>query len=127
MIGQTPRDYTNQELLVASVLDELGMRYIEQYEVGTRTVDLLIPELAEDGSLGVVVEVDGYYGHSRKSDTKRDQELLDGGVDEVWHVTASKREEVREFLLGKLNTYGNRWDLEDRQDLGQPQVKHDAS
>lgn len=85
-----PRDYTDQENLVAEILDEFGFRYERQLEFGTRNVDFYISETEE------VIEVDGIYGHLRKADKKRDEELVEfPDIRKVNHVTGTTRKDLK--------------------------------
>ncbi|MBI2020122.1 DUF559 domain-containing protein [Candidatus Daviesbacteria bacterium] len=76
------KDHTKQENLIADVLSNLGIRYVQQYNIGQYTVDLFLPEL------NYVIEADGVYGHFKKGDIKRDFILVsDFGIDKVIHTT----------------------------------------
>ena len=52
-----PRDFTEQELLIARCLDEFGLRYEQQAYFHPYIADFYIEELQ------MVVEADGVYGH----------------------------------------------------------------
>lgn len=92
-----PRDYTKQENLIAKVLDNLGIRYVQQYQFGNRTVDVFIPDLK------LVIEADGPYGHIRKEDRARDEELFESGeVDQILHVKESSAKEIKEKVENKI-------------------------
>ena len=65
-----PRDFTEQELLIAQCLGDFGLRYDEQVYYHPYTVDFYIPEIK------MVVEADGVYGHFKQRDVKRDMELM---------------------------------------------------
>ena len=52
-----PRDYTDQENLIADCLSKFGMRYDQQVYYHPYIVDFYIPEIK------MVVEADGVYGH----------------------------------------------------------------
>ena len=82
-----PRDYTDQENIIAGYLSEFGLRYIEQYDLYPYTVDFFIPEL------NMVIEADGKYGHFKKRDRKRDQFLSE--QDEIEHIIHIKENTYR--------------------------------
>ena len=54
-----PRDYTQQENLIANQLSEFGLRYDQQVPINQFTADFFVPEL------GLIIEADGVYGHLR--------------------------------------------------------------
>jgi len=88
------RDFTIQENYVAEVLTELGLRYEQQYSIGSRTVDFYLPEMRS------VIEADGVYGHLRKADRKRDSELMDLGVKDIFHVRDTTKSTIFDTLVG---------------------------
>jgi len=88
------RDFTIQENYVAEVLTELGLRYEQQYAIGSRTVDFYLPEMRS------VIEADGVYGHLRKADRKRDSELMDLGVKDIFHVRDTTKSTIFDTLVG---------------------------
>jgi len=88
------RDFTVQENYVAEVLTELGLRYEQQYSIGSRTVDFYLPEMRS------VIEADGVYGHLRKADRKRDSELMDLGVKDIFHVKDTAKSTIFDTLVG---------------------------
>ena len=96
-----PRDYTNQENIVAECLDKSGLRYTSQYEIFPYTVDFYIPEIK------MVLEADGKIGHLRKRDKNRDAYLVKQfDVDYVIHIKDFTKEKIEEKLwqeLSKLN------------------------
>jgi very-short-patch-repair endonuclease len=98
MMGPKPKDFTPQELLIMSVLDEIGLRYAPQYTIGTRWADFFIAEL------NAVIEADGVYGHLRRADRKRDAEILAAGIEHVFHVDAKTRPRIKEQIWEFLNT-----------------------
>ena len=57
--------------------------------------------------LDIVVEADGPFGHLAKRDAKRDQDLKDMGVVEVWHVREKTLQDIKERLWQELNRYQN--------------------
>ena len=93
-----PKDYTAQENLIAQVLDELGLRYDQQYEAYPYTLDFYIPEVR------MCIEADGVYGHYRKRDIKRDMELMKRStVNHILHVEGTIYSEIKETIWEALN------------------------
>ena len=88
------RDFTVQENYVAEILTELGLRYAQQYSIGSRTVDFYLPEMNS------VIEADGVYGHLRKADRQRDAELISLGVDDIFHVRDTTKSTIFNTLVG---------------------------
>jgi very-short-patch-repair endonuclease len=64
-------------------------------------VDFLLTEL------DVVVEADGPFGHLAKRDARRDQDLIDMGIAEVWHFREKTLKDIKERLCQELNRYQN--------------------
>ena len=94
----TPKDYTDQEKLIAQELGELGFRYAEQYLFFPYTVDFYVPELK------LVIEADGKYGHLKKRDMKRDLNLSEyDEIEYILHITAFTHSEIGEMLWQGLN------------------------
>ena len=62
--------YTNMQLSVEKIMNELGFQTVLEYEVGNYSIDIYIPEL------NLAVEVDG-FGHYKKRDVKRDAKVLE--------------------------------------------------
>ena len=89
-----PRDFTVQENYIAEILTELGLRYEQQYSIGSRTVDFYIPEMKS------VIEADGVYGHLRKADRKRDLELMSLGISDIFHIRDSTKPTILDTLEG---------------------------
>lgn len=92
-----PRDFTQQENLVAEVLSELGIGYAQQVEFGTYTVDFFLPDN------GVVIEADGFWGHLRKADRKRDTELkTNTEIKDILHISSTTKsgilQEIQEYF-----------------------------
>ena len=105
-----PKDYTVQETTIAKCLSELGMRYEQQYDFYPYTVDFWLADIS------MVIEADGVYGHLRKRDIRRDQDLVDNyGIDHVLHIKETTREEIRDILWQGLNKLPN----EQRRQLNQ--------
>ena len=61
-----PKDYTKQEIIIADVLSDMGLRYDTQVPINQYTADFFVSEL------GMIIEADGIYGHLKKRDMKRD-------------------------------------------------------
>ena len=97
-----PKDYTDQEQLIAEELSELGLRYDQQVPIQSYTVDFFVPEL------GLVIEADGVYGHLRKRDTYRDSELMRiYGISDILHIKESTKEGVKDTLCRVLENFPN--------------------
>ena len=97
-----PKDYTDQEQLIAEELSELGLRYDQQVPIQSYTVDFFVPEL------GLVIEADGVYGHLRKRDTYRDSELMRiYGISDILHIKESTKEGVKDTLCRALENFPN--------------------
>jgi very-short-patch-repair endonuclease len=77
------------------------LRYITQAKFGQYDVDFLLTEL------DVVVEADGPFGHLSKRDARRDQDLKDMGIAEVWHFREKTLKDIKERLCQELNRYQN--------------------
>ena len=93
-----PKDHTPQEQAIASILDEFGLRYDAQHPFGTYTVDFWIPEI------NMVVEADGFYGHHKPRDVKRDMDLMGiPSIDHVLHITDVSYKDIKETLWQALN------------------------
>jgi len=88
------RDFTVQENYIAEILTELGLRYEQQYSIGSRTVDFYLPEIKS------VIEADGVYGHLRKADRKRDFELMNLGVKDIFHIRNTTKPTILDTLVG---------------------------
>mgnify|MGYP002622640075 FL=1 len=92
-----PRDFTEQELLIARCLDEFGLRYEQQAYFHPYIADFYIEELQ------MVVEADGVYGHLGKRDRKRDSDLLElDEIEHVVHVKGTTLENIKETLWQEL-------------------------
>ena len=93
-----PRDYTDQENIIAGYLSEFGLRYTEQYGFYPYTVDFFIPEL------NMIIEADGKYGHFKKRDQKRDQFLLEQGeIEHIIHIKERTKVKIKDVLWQELN------------------------
>ena len=95
-----PKDFTNQEKIIASCLSKLGLRFTEQFNISKYTVDFWIPELA------MVIEADGMMGHLRKADAKRDEALLkdtEVDVEHVLHISSTSHEPIMEEICQALD------------------------
>jgi|SRR3989344_1232212 len=92
------RDFTEQEMELAKVLDELGMRYEYQFEVYPYTLDFYIP------MHHLVIEADGMYGHYKKADRKRDLYLKNCGFSDIIRIKGYGFQDILVELLNKLST-----------------------
>ena len=93
-----PKDNTPQEIIIAKVLDDLGLRYDSQHFFLRFVVDFWIPEL------GMVIEADGVYGHFKKRDMRRDMELMSGPqIEHILHVKDTQYEPIKETIWQALN------------------------
>ena len=93
-----PKDYTEQENIIAKCLDDFGLRYDQQSEFPPYTVDFYIPEIL------MVVEADGKYGHLTKRDVKRDFELgKHNNIEYILHVKDKTQERIRKTLWRALS------------------------
>ena len=88
------KDYTAQELLIATCLDELGVRYAQQVLIDKYTVDFVIED-------DIIIEGDGAFGHSRKSDAERDI-ILCQHKEHVIHIESQIELEIKQELMGAL-------------------------
>tara|TARA_R110000824_G_scaffold10696_2_gene46815 strand:- start:69 stop:377 length:309 start_codon:yes stop_codon:yes gene_type:complete len=85
-----PRDYTPQEKQLALAIENIGLRYVEQFEIYPYTVDFYIPDIK------LVIEADGTYGHLSKRDRKRDAFLLGSeDVDNIIHIKEKTEKEMK--------------------------------
>ena len=86
-----PRDYTKQEQLIAEELSEFGLRYEQQVDIYPYTVDFFVSEI------GLIIEADGVYGHLRKADKIRDDNLLGlEDINSVVHISSSTKVSIIE-------------------------------
>ena len=93
-----PRDYTEQENIIAECLSEFGLRYEQQYDFYPYTVDFYVAEI------NMVIEADGVYGHLSKREAKRDYDLANvDGIGYVVHIKETKKGEIEEVLWQELN------------------------
>jgi|TARA_R110000824_G_scaffold98088_1_gene234115 very-short-patch-repair endonuclease len=93
-----PRDYTKQELVIAEVLSDLGLRYDTQVHVSKYVADFFVPEL------GMIIEADGIYGHLKKRDIKRDADLMRiYGIKNILHIKDNSKTGVTDTLWQALN------------------------
>ena len=92
-----PRDFTEQELIIARCLDEFGLSYEQQAYFHPYIADFYIEEIQ------MVVEADGVYGHLGKRDRKRDSDLLElDEIEHVVHIKGTTLENIRETLWQEL-------------------------
>ena len=107
------RNHTPQEKLVRRVLEENGLLYQYQIDIGQYTVDFYLPELQ------VIVEADGVFGHLKKRDKQRDYRLAAMGYQRVWHLKETTisglRNEFNILMKGAEEYYaGTRTDRDDQ-------------
>ena len=94
-----PTDFTNQENIIADCLSEMGMRFEQQKQFYTYTVDFWIPDLK------FVIEADGVYGHLKKRDMQRDITLLENpSIEYIFHIRADTKQRVQEELWRALES-----------------------
>ena len=92
-----PRDYTEQEQIIARCLDGFGLRYEQQAYYHPYIIDFYIPEIK------MAVEADGVYGHLSKRDRKRDKDLLSlEDIEYIIHIKETTLEKIRESLWQEL-------------------------
>ena len=92
-----PRDYTDQENLIARCLDEFGLRYEQQAYYHPYIVDFYVPELK------MVIEADGVYGHLGKRDRKRDKDLQSiEDIEYIVHIKEKTLEKIKDILWLEL-------------------------
>ena len=93
-----PRDYTDQENIIAEYLSEWGIRYETQAPFPPYTVDFYIPELS------MVIEAAGVYGQLGKRDRIRARNLIQtGDILIVLHCKETTKGKIKEFLWRELN------------------------
>ena len=106
-----PKDYTRQENIIAECLSEFGIRYEQQYLFDPYIVDFWISDIK------TVIEADGIYGHLRKRDVKRDQDLVNfGDIQYILHIKETTKKEIKEILWQGLNKLP-------KQPLNQPKLQ----
>jgi very-short-patch-repair endonuclease len=93
-------DYTKQEIIVGKCLDEMGLRYHEQRQIGRYCVDFLVENT-------IVIEADGIFGHFNKTDQERDADLLEMGVEEIFHIKSQTKKEIYQELQDFLCQQNN--------------------
>jgi len=92
-----PTDFTNQENIIADCLSDMGMRFEQQKQFYTYTVDFWIPDLK------FVIEADGVYGHLKKRDMQRDMKLMENSsIEYIFHIRAETKLRVQEELWRAL-------------------------
>ena len=93
-----PKDYTKQEIIIANVLSDMGLRYDTQVPMSNYIADFFISEL------GMIIEADGIYGHLRKRDVRRDADLMRiYGVKNILHIKENSKVGVQDTLWQALN------------------------
>lgn len=98
------RKPTSIELAVYAVLDELGIPYEPEKEIGMYHVDISLLEKP------VVIEVDGEYWHSKlgasKMDAKRDRFLQKKGYTVIRLLEKAIREDAKKCTIEALKVLG---------------------
>ena len=93
-----PKDYTQQENIIADCLSDFGLRYEQQADFYPYSPDFYIPEIK------MIIEADGKYGHLRKRDIKRDIFLVEQeGVDDVLHIRDVTKQKIKDTLWQALS------------------------
>ena len=93
-----PKDYTQQENIIAECLSDFGLRYEQQADFYPYSPDFYIPEIK------MIIEADGKYGHLRKRDIKRDIFLDEQeGVDDVLHIRDVTKQKIKDTLWQALS------------------------
>ena len=93
-----PKDYTQQENIIAECLSDFGLRYEQQADFYPYSPDFYIPEIK------MIIEADGKYGHLRKRDIKRDIFLVEQeGVDDVLHIRDVTKQKIKDTLWKALS------------------------
>ena len=93
-----PKDYTQQENIIAECLSDFGLRYEQQADFYPYSPDFYIPEIK------MIIEADGKYGHLRKRDIKRDIFLVEQeGVDDVLHIRDVTKLKIKDTLWQELS------------------------
>ena len=86
------------KIIVGKCLDEIGLRYHEQKQIGNYYVDFLVEDT-------IVVEADGVFGHYKKADQDRDEALLELGVEQIFHIKGQTKKEIYQELQELLCTF----------------------
>jgi very-short-patch-repair endonuclease len=55
--------------------------------------------------MNVIIEADGPFGHLAKRDIKRDDDLINMGFTEVWHLKEKTYKDIKERLWQELKLY----------------------
>mgnify|MGYP001572747052 CR=1 FL=1 len=88
-----PKDYTQQEQIVAEVLSDFGIRYAQQQDIGKYTVDFWLPEL------NTIIEANGAYGHFGKRETERNTFLTNiTGVKNIVYIKSHSKNKIKQIL-----------------------------
>ena len=92
-----PTEFTRQEIIVSECLDELGLKYAQQVSVGKYVLDFVI-----EGS--IVLEADGIYGHFRRRDKKRDEEIMriNSCYNRIVHIKSQSKSDIKSEIMEKL-------------------------
>ena len=93
-----PTSNTEQEIIIAEYLSELGFRYTQQEFFPPYKVDFYIEEI------NTAIEADGVYGHLSKRDKARDKVLMDKyNIDVVIHIKEKTKPTIQKALWQELN------------------------
>ena len=93
-----PTSNTEQEIIIAEYLSELGFRYTQQEFFPPYKVDFYIEEI------NTAIEADGVYGHLSKRDKVRDKVLMDKyNIDVVIHIKEKTKPTIQKALWQALN------------------------
>jgi very-short-patch-repair endonuclease len=92
---------TDIERATSIILDELGYRYHEQYELYPYIVDFYIPEFK------IAIEADGDVWHAQRRDRKRDMELMMRYRVRIMHfwdyVIMNRPDSIKERIVEEIN------------------------
>ena len=106
-VKMLPRDYTEQENLIAECLSTFGIRYDQQHPFAPYTVDFWVPELR------LVIEADGVYGHLQKRDKLRDLDLMQyPSVEWILHIVSKTKQDIEEEIWQGLNKLSESVEIE---------------
>ena len=93
-----PTSNTQQEIIIAEYLSEIGFRYTQQEFFPPYKVDFYIEEI------NTAIEADGVYGHLSKRDKVRDKVLMDKyNIDVVIHIKEKTKPTIQKALCQELN------------------------
>lgn len=73
---------SNLEIKLASILDDIGIKYTQQYHIGHWPFDFLIPHKPKD----ILIEVHGDYWHGTKHDYNRSKDKAKATFIQSYHA-----------------------------------------